>query len=61
VCKPFTVTADGVVAWDKTARRMRVATLFPNSESLLRLVTAVLIKISEDWETGRIYATMIEA
>ena len=43
------------------ARRTRVATLFPNSESLLRLVTAVLIEISEDWETGRIYATMSEA
>lgn len=42
------------------ARRTRVATLFPNTESLLRLVTAVLTEISEDWETGRIYATMTE-
>ncbi len=36
-------------------RRTRVATLFPNEDSLLRLVTAVLIEISEDWETGRVY------
>ena len=29
-------------------RRTRVATLFPNEASLLRLVSAVLMKISED-------------
>jgi len=34
-------------------RRTRVATLFPNEESLLRLVSAVLMEINEDWETGR--------
>jgi len=39
-------------------RRTRVATLFPNETSLLRLVSAVLIEISEEWETGRIYITM---
>jgi transposase-like protein len=36
-------------------RRTRVATLFPNEQSLLRLVSAVLIETSEDWETGKIY------
>ena len=36
-------------------RRTRVATLFPNEASLLRLVSAVLIEISEEWETGKIY------
>jgi transposase-like protein len=36
-------------------RRTRVATLFPNEASLLRLVSAVLMEISEEWETGRIY------
>jgi putative transposase len=41
-------------------RRTRVATLFPNEGSLLRLVSAVLIEVSDDWETGRIYATMSE-
>jgi len=36
-------------------RRTRVATLFPNEASLLRLVSAVLIEISEEWETGKAY------
>lgn len=36
-------------------RRTRVAALFPNDASLLRLVSAVLAEISEDWECGRIY------
>jgi|SRR6185312_9884986 len=36
-------------------RRTRVATLFPNEASLLRLVTAVLVEISEEWETSRVY------
>jgi len=36
-------------------RRTRVATLFPNESSLLRLVSAVLSEISEDWETGKVY------
>ena len=39
-------------------RRTRVATLFPNEDSLLRLVSAVAIEIAEDWETGRIYLSM---
>lgn len=39
-------------------RRTRVATLFPNPESLLRLASAVLMEISEDWETGRAYITL---
>ena len=36
-------------------RRTRVVGLFPNESSLLRLVTGVVIKISEEWETGKIY------
>jgi len=36
-------------------RRTRVATLFPNAPSLLRLVSAILMEISEEWETGRAY------
>ncbi len=41
-------------------RRTRVATLFPNEASLLRLVSAILIEKSEEWETGRIYLRMDE-
>jgi transposase-like protein len=36
-------------------RRTRVATLFPNEASLLRLVTAILAEISDEWETERTY------
>ena len=39
-------------------RRTRVATLFPNEASLLRLVSAILSETSDDWETGKIYLTM---
>ena len=36
-------------------RRTRVVGLFPNEASLLRLVSAVLIEISETWEVGKAY------
>lgn len=39
-------------------RRTRVATLFPNEASLLRLASAVLSEISDEWETGKIYLNM---
>jgi transposase-like protein len=43
---------------EEVNRRTRVAGLFPNEASALRLVSAVLMEISEDWETGRKYLTM---
>lgn len=36
-------------------RRTSVVRLFPNEASCLRLVSAILMETSEDWETGRIY------
>jgi putative transposase len=39
-------------------RRTRVATLFPNEASTLRLVSAVLSEITEEWETGKLYLNM---
>lgn len=36
-------------------RRSRVATLFPNEASCLRLVTAVVMEVSDEWQTGRTY------
>jgi transposase-like protein len=39
-------------------RRTRVARVFPNPESLLRLVTAVLNEISDDWESSKTYLNM---
>ena len=40
---------------DQIKRRTKVAGLFPNTSSILRLFTAILMKISEDWETGKAY------
>lgn len=39
-------------------RRTRVAGLFPNEAALLRLVSAVLMELSEEWETGKRYLNM---
>jgi transposase-like protein len=36
-------------------RRTRVATLFPNEDSLLRLATAVLMETDEEWQTEKRY------
>jgi transposase-like protein len=36
-------------------RRTRVVSIFPNEASCLRLVSALLMEISEEWLTGRIY------
>jgi transposase-like protein len=36
-------------------RRTRVACLFPNEAALLRLVSAVLMEISEEWEADKVY------
>jgi transposase-like protein len=38
-------------------RRTRVVGIFPNGASLLRLATAVLIEIDEDWRSGARYLT----
>ena len=43
---------------EEIKRRTRVAGLFPNEASALRLVSAVLMEVSEDWETNRRYLTM---
>jgi transposase-like protein len=39
-------------------RRTRVASLFPNEASVLRLITALLVEISDQWATGKIYLNM---
>lgn len=41
-------------------RRTRVATLFPHKESCLRLVTAVLAEIHDEWVSGKIYLNIDE-
>lgn len=39
-------------------RRTRVSSLFPNEASLLRLVSAILMETSEEWETSKKYLTL---
>ena len=39
-------------------RRTRVVSQFPNEASCLRLVTAVIMEISEEWQAGRVYLNM---
>ncbi len=41
-------------------RRARVAVIFPNSASALRLITAILVEIHEDWLMGPQYLNMKE-
>jgi putative transposase len=54
-------TTNGVERLNQEVRRRtRVARLFPNEASCLRLVSAVLMEISEEWETGKVYLSLIE-
>lgn len=39
-------------------RRTRVASLFPNEASLLRLVSALLNEIDDEWRTAKVYLNM---
>lgn len=41
-------------------RRTRVVGIFPNVDSCLRLVTAILVETDEDWQQGKIYLSMDE-
>lgn len=38
-------------------RRTRVAVIFPNTESVERLISAILMEVSEEWENGKRYFT----
>lgn len=38
-------------------RRTRTVRIFPNPDSCLRLVSAILMEIAEDWSTGNTYIT----
>jgi putative transposase len=40
---------------EEVKRRTRVVRIFPNPDSCLRLVSAVLMEISEAWLTGKVY------
>ena len=52
-------TTKGVERLNKEIkRRTRVATLFANSASCLRLVSAILAEQDEEWMSAKIYLTM---
>jgi len=52
-------TSNGIERINKEIkRRTRVAVLFPNPASALRLVTGVIIEIHEEWVTGKQYLDM---
>ena len=39
-------------------RRTRVVSIFPNTDSCLRLVSALLAEQDEQWLTAKVYLTM---
>ena len=41
-------------------RRTQVASIFPNEASCLRLTSALLMEISDDWQAGKAYLTFTE-
>lgn len=42
-------------------RRTRVVGMFPNEAACLRLVSAILMEVSEEWEAGKTYLTFTPA
>lgn len=54
-------TSDAIKVVNREIKRgTRVATLFLNEASCLRLVTVVVMEISQHWQTGRRYLDMSE-
>lgn len=41
-------------------RRTRVVSIFPNEKAALRLISAILLEISDEWEGGKLYLTFEE-
>jgi transposase-like protein len=39
-------------------RRTRVVSIFPSESSCLRLMSALLMEIDDEWQTGRVYLSM---
>jgi len=43
---------------EEIRRRTRVVRIFPNEAACLRLVSALAMETSEDWESGKVYLTL---
>lgn len=55
-------TSNGLERLNKEVRRRtRVVGIFPNEAACLRLVRAILMEASEEWETGKVYLTFPSA
>jgi putative transposase len=39
-------------------RRTRVVSIFPNEAACLRLITALLMEMDEEWQVGKVYLTL---
>ena len=39
-------------------RRTRVVSIFPNEAACLRLISAILVEIDEEWQTGKLFLTI---
>jgi putative transposase len=51
-------TTNGLERFNREIRRRtRVVDIFPNEESCLRLVSALAMETSEEWEAGKAYLT----
>ncbi len=37
------------------ARRTRIVRIFPNEAACLRLISAILMELDDDWQTGKVY------
>lgn len=54
-------TTDGLERVNRELRRRtRVASIFPNDASCLRLISAVLMEPGDDWQTDKAYLTFNE-
>lgn len=54
-------TTNGVERVNREVRRRtQVASIFPNEASCERLVSALLMEISDDWQSGKAYLTFTE-
>jgi putative transposase len=52
-------TANGLERLNREIkRRTRVVSIFPNEAACLRLITALLMETSDEWETGKTYLTV---
>lgn len=55
-------TTNGLERLNKEIRRRtRVVGIFPNEASCLRLVSAIAMEISDEWEVGKAYLTFLES